>query len=177
MSTSRRDFLKTLGGMALLTIVPRQVLGGPKFTAPSDQLTKGIIGVGGIGKSSYHFTSNKDCRLVAVCDVDRKHLESAVALGQKKFGETLEAYSDFRRLITDPNIDIVHIATPPHWHGIMAVEAAKAGKDIWCEKPMTRTIGEGKRVAEAVRRNNRIFRLNTWIPSMVSARRSSRSRS
>ena len=111
MSTSRRDFLKTLGGMALLTIVPRQVLGGPKFTAPSDQLTKGIIGVGGIGKSSYHFTSNKDCRLVAVCDVDRKHLESAVALGQKKFGETLEAYSDFRRLITDPNIDIVHIAT------------------------------------------------------------------
>ena len=106
MSTSRRDFLKTLGGMALLTIVPRQVLGGPKFTAPSDQLTKGIIGVGGIGKSSYHFTSNKDCRLVAVCDVDRKHLESAVALGQKKFGETLEAYSDFRRLITDPNIDM-----------------------------------------------------------------------
>ena len=130
MSTSRRDFLKTLGGMALLTIVPRQVLGGPKFTAPSDQLTKGIIGVGGIGKSSYHFTSNKDCRLVAVCDVDRKHLESAVALGQKKFGETLEAYSDFRRLITDPNIDIVHIATPPHWHGIMAVEAAKAGAHI-----------------------------------------------
>ena len=61
--------------MALLTIVPRQVLGGPKFTAPSDQLTKGIIGVGGIGKSSYHFTSNKDCRLVAVCDVDRKHLK------------------------------------------------------------------------------------------------------
>ena len=122
-----------------------------------------IIGVGGIGKSSYHFISNKDCRLVAVCDVDRKHLESAVALGQKKFGETLEAYSDFRCLITDPNIDIVHIATPPHWHGIMAVEAAKAGKDIWCEKPMTRTIGEGKRVAEAVRRNNRIFRLNTWF--------------
>ena len=92
MSTSRRDFLKTLGGMALLTIVPRQVLGGPKFTAPSDQLTKGIIGVGGIGKSSYHFTSNKDCRLVAVCDVDRKHLESAVALGQKKFGETLDIF-------------------------------------------------------------------------------------
>lgn len=163
MSTSRRDFLKTLGGMALLTIVPRQVLGGPKFTAPSDQLTKGIIGVGGIGKSSYHFTSNKDCRLVAVCDVDRKHLEGAVALGQKKFDETLEAYTDFRRLIADPNIDIVHIATPPHWHGIMAVEAAKAGKDIWCEKPMTRTIGEGKRVAEAVQRNNRIFRLNTWF--------------
>ena len=162
MST-RRNFLKTLSGMALLTVVPRHVLGGPKHVAPSDQLTKGIIGVGGIGKSSYHFTSTKECRLVAVCDVDSKHLQSALDLGKKRFNETLQSYRDFRRLIADPNVDIVHIATPPHWHGIMAVEAAKAGKDIWCEKPMTRTIGEGKRVVEAVKRNNRIFRLNTWF--------------
>ena len=161
--SNRRDFLKKAGGLALLTIVPRSVLGGTKFVAPSDQLTKGIIGVGGIGKSSYHFTSNDACRLVAVCDVDRKHLESAIALGRKKFDKTLESYHDYRDLITDPNVDIVHIATPPHWHGIMAVEAAKAGKDIWCEKPMTRTIGEGKRVVEAVRQNGRIFRLNTWF--------------
>ena len=162
MST-RRNFLKTLSGMALLTVVPRHVLGGPKHVAPSDLLTKGIIGVGGIGKSSYHFTSTKECRLVAVCDVDSKHLQSALDLGKKRFNETLQSYRDFRRLIADPNVDIVHIATPPHWHGIMAVEAAKAGKDIWCEKPMTRTIGEGKRVVEAVKRNNRIFRLNTWF--------------
>ncbi|MFQ7503345.1 MAG: Gfo/Idh/MocA family oxidoreductase, partial [Alistipes finegoldii] len=162
MST-RRNFLTTLSGMALLTVVPRHVLGGPKHVAPSDQLTKGIIGVGGIGKSSYHFTSTKECRLVAVCDVDSKHLQSALDLGKKRFNETLQSYRDFRRLIADPNVDIVHIATPPHWHGIMAVEAAKAGKDIWCEKPMTRTIGEGKRVVEAVKRNNRIFRLNTWF--------------
>ena len=143
--SNRRDFLKKVGGLALLTVVPRSVLGGSRFVAPSDQLTKGIIGVGGIGKSSYHFTSSDACRLVAVCDVDRKHLESAVALGRKKFDKTLESYHDYRDLITDPNVDIVHIATPPHWHGIMAVEAAKAGKDIWCEKPMTRTIGEGSR--------------------------------
>ena len=104
--SNRRDFLKTLGGMALLTVVPRSVLGGPKFVAPSDQLTKGIIGVGGIGKSSYHFTSTDACRLVAVCDVDRNHLDSAVALGRKKFDKTLEAYHDYRDLITDPNVDI-----------------------------------------------------------------------
>ncbi len=162
MST-RRNFLKTLSGMALLTVVPRHVLGGPNHVAPSDQLTKGIIGVGGIGKSSYHFTSTKECRLVAVCDVDSKHLQSALDLGKKRFNETLQSYRDFRRLIADPNVDIVHIATPPHWHGIMAVEAARAGKDIWCEKPMTRTIGESRRVVEAVKRNNRIFRLNTWF--------------
>jgi myo-inositol 2-dehydrogenase/D-chiro-inositol 1-dehydrogenase len=61
------------------------------------------------------------------------------------------------------DVDIVHIATPPHWHGIIAVEAAKAGKDIWCEKPMTRTIGEGIKVQEAVKQYGRVFRLNTWF--------------
>ena len=141
MSINRRNFIKLLGGATLLTVVPRRVLGGPNHVAPSDQLTKGIIGVGGIGKSKYHFTSDERCRLVAVCDVDRRHLRSAVELGHKKFNETLQAYEDYRDLIADPNVDIVHIATPPHWHGIMAVEAARAGKDIWCEKPMTRTIG------------------------------------
>ena len=161
--TTRRNFLKTLGGLTLLTIVPRNVLGGPKHIAPSDQLTKGIIGVGGIGRSSYHFTSDKACRLVAICDVDRNHLQSALEMGKKKFGETLQTYHDYRDLIKDVNVDVVHIATPPHWHALMAVEAAKAGKDIWCEKPMTRTIGEGKRVVEAVRQNGRIFRLNTWF--------------
>ena len=163
MSINRRNFIKLLGGATLLTVVPRRVLGGPNHVAPSDQLTKGIIGVGGIGKSKYHFTSDERCRLVAVCDVDRRHLRSAVELGHKKFNETRQAYEDYRDLIADPNVDIVHIATPPHWHGIMAVEAARAGKDIWCEKPMTRTIGESRRVVEAVKRNNRIFRLNTWF--------------
>lgn len=163
MGINRRDFLKTLGGAALLTVVPRNVLGGPNFVAPSDQLTKGIIGVGGIGRSSYHFTSGKECRLVSVCDVDSKHLQLAQAAAEKKNFGKLQTYHNYRDLINDPNVDIVHIATPPHWHGIMAVEAAKAGKDIWCEKPMTRTIGEGKKVMEAVKQNNRIFRLNTWF--------------
>lgn len=163
MGINRRNFLKTAGAATLFTIVPRWVLGGPGRIAPSDQLTKGIIGVGGIGRSSYHFTSTPECRLVAICDVDSDHLRSAAELGRRKFGQTLKTYHFYRDLITDPNVDIVHIATPPHWHGIMAVEAAKAGKDIWCEKPMTRTIGEGKRVVEAVRRYGRIFRLNTWF--------------
>jgi len=162
-NTGRRTFLKTIGMASLFTIVPRHVLGGPRHIAPSDQLTKGIIGVGGIGRSSYHFTSDDACRLTAVCDVDSAHLQSALDMARDKFGQKLQAYHDFRDLIRDANVDVVHIATPPHWHGIMAVEAANAGKDIWCEKPMTRTIGEGKRVMEAVKRNGRIFRLNTWF--------------
>ncbi len=152
-----------MGSVALFSIVPSRVLGGPRHVAPSDQLTKGIIGVGGIGRSSYHFTSDERCRLVAVCDVDDDHLDKALELGQEKFNTNLKAYHDFRDLINDPDIDIIHIATPPHWHALMTIEAARAGKDIWCEKPMTRTIGEGKRLVEAVKRNNRIFRLNTWF--------------
>ena len=168
MDNSRRSFLKKAGlGAAAFTILPRNVFGkmggDNNFVAPSDQLTKGLIGCGGIGRSSNHFTSDERCRLVALCDVDTSHLAKAQKMANEKFGETLQEYHDFRELIHDPNVDIVHIATPPHWHGLMTVEAANAGKDIFCEKPMTRTIGEGKRVREAVKRNGRIFRLNTWF--------------
>jgi predicted dehydrogenase len=98
-------------------------------------------------------------RVVAICDVDREHLQSV----EKMIGGGVKTFHDHRELIALPEVDIVHIATPPHWHGIMAVEAARAGKDIWCEKPMTRTIGEGKRVVEAVKQYGRMFRLNTWF--------------
>jgi predicted dehydrogenase len=80
-----------------------------------------------------------------------------------KVGKGVNAYTDFRDLLQQKDVDVVHIATPPHWHGIMSVMAAEAGKDIWCEKPMTRTIGEGQDVVKAVERNGTIFRLNTWF--------------
>ena len=168
MDQSRRSFLKTTGaGIALFTIAPRKAFGkmggDNNFIAPSDQLTRGVIGVGGIGNSNSHFVSDQNCRLVAMCDVDSEHLSKTLQRAKDTFGETPKAYTDWRDLVHDPDIDIVHIATPPHWHGIMSCEAANAGKDIFCEKPMTRTIGEGKRVREAVKRNGSIFRLNTWF--------------
>lgn len=156
MQSDRRTFIKALGtAVAAFTIVPRHVL-GRGYIAPSDQLTKGIIGTGTMGREHLNYGGT---RLVAVCDVDRKHLEA----GRQLVNERIAAYHDFRDLIQDENVDIVHIATPPHWHGIMAVEAARAGKDIWCEKPMTRTIGEGKRVKEAIARYGNTFTLNTWF--------------
>ena len=167
MAINRRNFLKATGALAALSIVPRHVLGGNGNIAPSDQLTKGIIGVGGMGRGHYGYGTT---RLVAIADCDANHLKAGVELakskaaaGDKKCDANLKAYADWRELVYDQNVDIVHIATPPHWHGIMSVEAANAGKDIFCEKPMTRTIGEGKRVEEAVKRNGRIFRLNTWF--------------
>ncbi len=156
-STSRRRFLKgALVAGAGLTIVPRHVLGGTGFIPPSDQLTKAIIGVGGMGRNHIPY---EDTRVVAICDVDRLHLEKAKSM----IDYNVKTFADFGEVLQLPEVDIVHIATPPHWHGIMAAEAAKAGKDIWCEKPMTRTIGEGKKVMEAVNAHGRMFRLNTWF--------------
>jgi len=158
-STSRRDFIKkSAWAAAAFTIVPRFVLGGQGYLAPSDHLTKGIIGVGGMGRGHIHYAGTKT---VAICDVDTRHL--ALAMKQLNNDSSVKQLADYRELIQLPEVDIVHIATPPHWHGIMAAEAARAGKDIWCEKPMTRTIGEGKRVKEAVQQHGRIFRLNTWF--------------
>jgi predicted dehydrogenase len=154
---NRRDFLKkSVAAVAGITIIPRHVMGGRGFLAPSDQLTKAIIGVGGMGQGHISYEGT---RLLAICDVDKNHLSETL----KKVNPEVKGYADFREVLQRPDIDIIHIATPPHWHGIMSVMAAQAGKDVWCEKPMTRTIGEGKRVVEAIQATGRMFRLNTWF--------------
>jgi predicted dehydrogenase len=156
MSVSRRKFLgQSVIGLTAFSIVPRHVL-GKGYLAPSDQLTKAIIGTGGMGRGHIPYAGT---RVVAMCDVDKKNLQ----LGLDKVEKGVKAFSDYRELIQLPEVDIVHVATPPHWHGIIAADAARAGKDVWCEKPMTRTIGEGKRLVEAVQQHGRIFRLNTWF--------------
>ena len=152
----RRKFIRDAGVLVGgIIIVPRHVL-GKGYVPPSDKLTKAIIGVGGMGMNHVPYG---DTPVIAVCDVNRQHLDAAVA----KIGNGVRATRDFREVLAMKDVDIVHIATPPHWHAIMSIEAAKAGKDIWCEKPMTRTIGEGRRVEEAVKRYGRMFRLNTWF--------------
>ncbi|HTI59162.1 Gfo/Idh/MocA family oxidoreductase [Mucilaginibacter sp.] len=153
---TRREFLKKSAiAAASFTIVPRFVL-GKGYIAPSDQLTKGIVGVGGMGKNHIPYGNT---RVVAICDVDKGHLDETA----KMLNNGAKTFSDYRELITLPEVDIVHVATPPHWHAIIAADAARQGKDIWCEKPMTHTMGEGKRLMEAVQQHGRIFRLNTWF--------------
>lgn len=153
---TRREFLKKSAiAAASFTIVPRFVL-GKGYIAPSDQLTKGIVGVGGMGKNHIPYGNT---RVVAICDVDKGHLDETA----KMLNNGAKTFRDYRELITLPEVDIVHVATPPHWHAIIAADAARQGKDIWCEKPMTHTMGEGKRLMEAVQQHGRIFRLNTWF--------------
>src|SRR5882672_7378309 len=156
---TRRRFLKTsIASLTTLTIVPRHVLGGAGFTPPSEVLTRAVIGTGGMGMG--HVKSiNTACKLLAVCDVDEQHLQAAIKAG----GDDVKGYKDFREVLARKDIDIVHIPTPPHWHALISIAAAKAGKDIWCEKPMSRTIGEGEAVVAAIKKYKRIFRLNTWF--------------
>lgn len=155
---SRRGILKIGAGAAGFTIVPRFVLGGVGNTPPSEQPTRAVIGCGGMGTG--HIKSiNTECRLLAVSDVDEKRL----AAGVKNAGPDCKGYKDWRELIERADVDIIHIPTPPHWHALMSIAAAQAGKDIWCEKPLSRTIAEGEAVKAAVERNGRIFRLNTWF--------------
>lgn len=158
----RRDFIKKSAiGVAAFTIVPRYVLGGTGFIPPSDQLTKAVVGVGGMGRNHFEYEGT---RVVAICDVDKRHLAECVEILDKDFKiKGVKTFGDYRELLLLPEVDIVHIATPPHWHGIISVDAANAGKDVWCEKPMTHSIGEGKRVKEAMERQGRIFRINTWF--------------
>lgn len=157
LQENRRDFIKKAAiGIASFTILPRYVLGGTGFIAPSDRLTKAVIGVGSMGRGHFGYDGTQ---VVAICDVDTRHL----AIAQTMLDKGVKSFSDYKDLLKLPEVDIVHIATPPHWHGIMAVDAANAGKDIWCEKPMTHTIGEGKRVMEAVEKHGSMFRLNTWF--------------
>ncbi len=159
-AVSRRTFLRKSGQAAALvtafSIVPRKALGGVGYTAPSDTLTQALIGSGGQGRTHINRAGLK---CIAVCDVDENHLD----LGLKAAGNDAKGYRDWREVLERTDIDVMDIATPPHWHAAMVIASANAGFDIWSEKPMTRTIGEGKRVVEAVRDNGCIFRINTWF--------------
>ena len=157
---SRRSFLKQVAAASCFSIAPARVLFGAN--TPSNQLTRALIGFGGIAHSENHLPY-KGSRLIGLCDPDQLRVKGGLAAAEKAGWGKVKAYKDFIELLSDKDVDIVHICTPPHWHGCMSVMAANAGKDIWCEKPMTRTVGEGKRVMEVVKAKGRIFRLNTWF--------------
>jgi len=158
--TTRREFLKGAAAVGAFNIIPARVLWGAE--APSNQLTRALIGFGEIAHSANHLPF-KGSRLIGLTDCYAPRVAAGLAAAEKAGWGKVKAYGSFVELINDPDVDIVHICTPPHWHGVQSVMAAKAGKDVWCEKPMTRTVGEGRRVREVVQSRGRMFRLNTWF--------------
>jgi len=170
---NRRAFLKasavTAGGLALPTIIPSSVLGQ---TAPSNTVVFGCIGVGGQGRGNMNaFMLQPDARVVAVCDVGRNNLNQARDEVNAKYGnKDCKAYSDFREVLARKDIDAVTICTPDHWHGLIAMAAARAGKDIYCEKPLTNTIAEGIELNKICRRYGTVLQTGSHERSQAKAR-------
>ena len=152
---SRRRFLSTAAATATaFAVVPCRVLGGPAEPPPSDTVTGALIGSGSRGKGTWGAMGIKGVRQLALCDVDTKHLGG--------YADDKTRYTDFRRLMERRDIDVVAIATPPHWHALICIAAAESGKDIFCEKPMTKFIAEGRAVVEAVKKYGRVFQIGTF---------------
>jgi len=188
--TSRRDFL---GGVAAAIafpyIVPSSVLGVAGTTPPSNRIVTGHIGVGMQGIYDMKaFLTNSDVQVVAVCDVNTEgsNYHEGGTAGRKPAQQVAEGYyakrkqagvysgcaiySDFRELLARDDIDAVLIATPDHWHGLIAVAAAQAGKDIYCEKPLANTIAEGRAICEAVQHHGRILQTGSHERSRDTVR-------
>ncbi len=153
----RRDFLRQLGAGAAAgalggATLPTRLLANP---SPNEQIGIGVIGVGSLG-GGHHLNAlmgmSDDFRLLAVADVDQVHLDRAV----ERAGGGVEGYRDYRRLLDRQDLDAVLIATPDHWHALTTIHACEAGKDVYCEKPLSLTIGEGREMVDAVRRAGRV---------------------
>ncbi|MCA9079341.1 MAG: Gfo/Idh/MocA family oxidoreductase [Planctomycetaceae bacterium] len=162
---TRRRFLTTTAAGAFLapTIITSAVRGDD---APSAKLTVGFIGVGKMGRGHLtRFVGYDDIEVVAVCDVVQERLDDAQRIVNERYAnrnkggdrKQCAAYKDFRELLARDDIDAVLIATPDHWHAIPCILAAKAGKDVYCEKPLTHNIVEGRKLVEAVAEHGIIF--------------------
>ncbi|MBW7892123.1 MAG: Gfo/Idh/MocA family oxidoreductase [Chitinophagaceae bacterium] len=173
----RKEFIKnTLMSAAAVTIVPRHVLGGKGFTAPSDRINLGYIGTGKQASGLMrNISGTKETLVVAACDVDRKKLARFVSQAEeanaKKTSTSVKPYTHYRELLGRKDIDAVVIVTPDHWHAQIAVDAAKAGKDIYCEKPLALTIAEGRAMVEATRKYKRVFQTGSMQRSQKNFRR------
>ena len=163
MNTKRRGFLKAGTsasiGLGIPDIIPSSALGNDGRPAPSNRVVMAGIGLGNKGNGDQQdFLRHKEVQYVAVCDVRDKILNIAKNRTDSKYGnKDCEAYVDYREVISRDDIDAVHIATPDHWHAQMVIDACRHGKDVFCQKPETRTIEEGPLMVDAVHRYGRIF--------------------
>ncbi|MFB3829687.1 MAG: Gfo/Idh/MocA family protein [Bryobacteraceae bacterium] len=137
---------------------------GAALAAPSDRVRVGFIGVGGQGAGRLRgFLNHPDVAVAAVCDVDENHAARAAALAAERRGTKPPVFRDFRRLLELRDLDAVMIATPDHWHALPTVMACQAGKDVFVEKPLCHSMNEGRAMAAAARRYNRVTQLGNHI--------------
>jgi predicted dehydrogenase len=176
---SRRRFLGTAATVAVAPmLLPSKVWSAP--VGPNSRLHIASIGMGTQNRGlTGNILRREQCQVVAVCDVDRTRREAARATVNERYAEATgrgeyrgcDAYNDFRSVLARSDVDAVVIATPDHWHALISIAAANAGKDIYCEKPLCQSINEAKAVVNAVRRNRRVFQVGSMQRSMSEFRR------
>ncbi len=156
---SRKQFLTTSLATGLLpTLVPSNALGNANRQAVSNRVSIALIGAGGMGNAHLDkLMGRRDVDILAVCDVYEPYRMKT----KMKIGEHCAAYNDYRYILDRKDIDTVLIATPDHWHALITKNAAEAGKDIYCEKPFTYSIGEGRPVINAIRRYGRVCQVGS----------------
>jgi predicted dehydrogenase len=174
---NRRQFLKTTAALAgatmpyWFTTAQNRALG---YSLVNDRLVLGCIGTGdrwdAVGPQAMH---HADC--VAVCDVDRHHMEKGQhkaleILARKGKDYTVDMYEDYRKLLDRQDIDVVTIVTPDHWHAKIAIDAMRAGKDVYCEKPLTLTVREGQQIRKVLQETGRVFQVGTQQRSEMDLR-------
>ncbi len=167
---SRRGFLResavAAGAFAAPAISPASALGADGNVAPSNRITVGLIGRGIMGRGHLHrLTGDSSVELLALSEVDRTRLDDGMAEVAEAYAKKTasgndqgcSAYKDYRELLARGDIDAVVIVTPDHWHTPQSIHAVEAGKDVYCEKPISITIDEGRQLVDAVQRNGRVF--------------------
>ena len=167
--TSRRQFLQSIAGAGAAAILLRPAHRAFGYVAANDRPVFATIGLRNQG---WTITSKsfKFADFAALADVDSKVLEENVAKVEKGQGKKPDAYKDYRRILERKDIDAVMIATPDHWHTKIAVEAMLAGKDVYCEKPLTLTINEGKLIEKVVKETGRVFQVGTMQRTEIDLR-------
>jgi predicted dehydrogenase len=177
---TRRGFVR---GAAAAGLAAPWLLSGRGFgeeTAPSERITLGFIGMGKMNQHHLNwFLGNRDTQVLAVCDVDTTRREHAQKTVEERYGqenkdgayEGCAAYVDFRELLSRQDIDAVVIATPDHWHAIPVIEACQAGKDVYCEKPLSLSIKEAHAMMQAVRKYDRVLQTGSQQRSDQEFRR------
>ena len=156
---SRREFMMTTAaGLALASTSQ------PAKAAPSDRIRVGFVGLNGMGTGRLNgFMKHSDVTAAAVCDLDKNHLARASQLVEKTQGHKPAEFHDFRKLIEMKDLDAVMVATPDHWHALPFIYACQAGKDVFVEKPLSYSIGEGRHMLTAARKHNRISQMGNHI--------------
>lgn len=180
MKTTRRDFIKkgsaAMGALiAVPTIIPASALGKNGFIAPSDRITMAVIGAGNQGGNDTRaFLQDERVQITTICDVNKKSdgywdgkvagrefiMEMVDQSYQERFGKKYKGtvgYEDFREVLQRKDIDVIELATPDHWHAIPVMMAAAAKKDIYCQKPMSLTVQEGRDMSNAVKHHKVVF--------------------